>query len=101
MAGTLPTRHCAVIIDEAHSSQGGETATELKEVLGGEDLRREAALRASEEGLDNMAELFRSMVAASVMNSAQDNKSTYFVTFCQSINFGIQISSFIIIIPKD
>jgi len=32
--GTLPTRRCAVIIDEAHSSQGGETATDLKEVLG-------------------------------------------------------------------
>ena len=28
--GTLPTRRCAVIIDEAHSSQGGETATDLK-----------------------------------------------------------------------
>ena len=40
--GTLPTRRCAVIIDEAHSSQGGETATDLKEVLGGEDLREEA-----------------------------------------------------------
>jgi type I restriction enzyme R subunit len=34
--GTLATRRCAVIIDEAHSSQGGETATDLKEVLGGE-----------------------------------------------------------------
>jgi type I restriction enzyme R subunit len=40
--GSLPTRRCAVIIDEAHSSQGGETATDLKEVLGGEDLREEA-----------------------------------------------------------
>ena len=60
-SGALPTRHCAVIIDEAHSSQGGETATELKEVLGGEDLRKEAARRASEEGLDDMEELFRSM----------------------------------------
>lgn len=60
-SGALPTRRCAVIIDEAHSSQGGETATELKEVLGGEDLRKEAARRASEEGLDDMVELFRSM----------------------------------------
>ena len=40
--GALPTRRCAVIIDEAHSSQGGETATDLKEVLGGEELREEA-----------------------------------------------------------
>ena len=59
--GTLTTRRCAVIIDEAHSSQGGETATELKGVLGGEDLREEAKRRAEEEGLGDMEELFRSM----------------------------------------
>jgi len=59
--GTLATRRCAVIIDEAHSSQGGETATDLKEVLGGEGLRDEAKKRAAEEGLDDMEELFRSM----------------------------------------
>ncbi len=59
--GRLPTRKCAVIIDEAHSSQGGETATDLKEVLGGEVLHEEAKRRAFEEGMDNMEELFRSM----------------------------------------
>jgi type I restriction enzyme R subunit len=59
--GTLPTRRCAVIIDEAHSSQGGETATDLKEVLGGEALRDAAQRQAVEEGLENMEELFRSM----------------------------------------
>lgn len=59
--GTLATRRCAVIIDEAHSSQGGETATDLKEVLGGEELRDEAKKRAAEEGHDDMEELFRSM----------------------------------------
>ncbi len=59
--GTLPTRRCAVIIDEAHSSQSGETATELKSVLGGEGLRDEARQRAAEEGLEDMEELFRSM----------------------------------------
>lgn len=59
--GTLTTRRCAVIIDEAHSSQGGETATDLKEVLGGEALREEAKRRADEDGLDGMEELFRSM----------------------------------------
>lgn len=59
--GTLPTRRCAVIIDEAHSSQGGDAATDLKEVLGGEELRREARKRAAEEGLEDMEELFRSM----------------------------------------
>lgn len=63
--GTLPTRHCAVIIDEAHSSQGGDTATELKGVLGGEDLIQEAKKHAKEEGLDNMEELFRNMAKRS------------------------------------
>jgi type I restriction enzyme R subunit len=59
--GTLATRRCAVIIDEAHSSQGGETATDLKEVLGGEGLREEARKRAADEGQEDMEELFRSM----------------------------------------
>ena len=59
--GTIATRRCAVIVDEAHSSQGGETATDLKEVLGGEELREEARKRASEEGREDLEELFRSM----------------------------------------
>ncbi len=61
--GGLPTRRCAVVIDEAHSSQGGETATALKEVLGGEELREEAKRRAAEEGMEDeaMEELFLSM----------------------------------------
>ncbi len=59
--GVLPTRRCAVIVDEAHSSQGGETATDLKEVLAGEDLRDEARRRAEEEGREDLEELFRSM----------------------------------------
>lgn len=60
-AGTLQTRRCAVIIDEAHSSQGGETATDLKGVLGGEALRKEAQKRAAEEGREDLEELYRSM----------------------------------------
>jgi type I restriction enzyme, R subunit len=60
-SGMLPTRRCAVIIDEAHSSQGGETATDLKEVLGGERLQEEARRYAAEEGMKGMEELFRSM----------------------------------------
>jgi type I restriction enzyme R subunit len=59
--GMLQTRRCAVIVDEAHSSQSGDTATELKGVLGGEVLRQEAASRAAEEGVEDMEELFRSM----------------------------------------
>lgn len=59
--GFLPTRKVAVLIDEAHSSQGGETATDLKEVLGGEQLRQEAMKRAEEEGEEKMEKLFRNM----------------------------------------
>lgn len=61
VSGTLATRRCAVVIDEAHSSQSGETATDLKQVLGGDALREEARRRAEEEGVSNMDELFRSM----------------------------------------
>lgn len=59
--GILPTRRCAVIVDEAHSSQSGEVATEVKGVLGGEELRETARRQAEEEGLTGMEELFRTM----------------------------------------
>jgi type I restriction enzyme R subunit len=59
--GVLPTRRCAVIVDEAHSSQSGEAATELKGVLGGEALHENARRQAEEEGLTGMEELFRQM----------------------------------------
>ncbi len=57
----LPTRKYAVIIDEAHSSQSGETATELKGVLGGEELRQKAREMALEEGEVELERLFRAM----------------------------------------
>lgn len=64
-SGLLPTRRCAVIIDEAHSSQSGETAIELKTVLGGKQLQAQAKQQATEEGQAHMEELFRSMAARS------------------------------------
>lgn len=57
----LPTRKYAVIVDEAHSSQSGETATELKGVLGGVGLRRKAQEMAETEGEVELERLFRSM----------------------------------------
>ncbi len=57
----LPTRKYAVIIDEAHSSQSGETATELKGVLGGAQLHKKALEMAQEEGEVELERLFRSM----------------------------------------
>ncbi|HIO30266.1 type I restriction endonuclease subunit R [Marinobacter salarius] len=57
----LPTRQYAVIIDEAHSSQSGETATELKGVLGGAELIRKSREAALEEGEEELERLFRAM----------------------------------------
>ena len=59
--GRLATRRCAVVVDEAHSSQGGEAAADLKEVLGGEELSEQARKSAAEEGREDWEELFRSM----------------------------------------
>jgi type I restriction enzyme R subunit len=59
--GVLPTRRCAVIIDEAHSSQSGETATDLKEVLGGNVLREKRRAMPWTKGIENLDELYRSM----------------------------------------
>ena len=59
--GVLKTRNFAVIIDEAHSSQGGEAATDLKEVLGGQRLREEAQRYMAENESVGEDELFRSM----------------------------------------
>ncbi len=54
--GDLPTRRYAVLVDEAHSSQGGETATELKGVLAGAAIKEEARAKAEEEGLPDYEE---------------------------------------------
>jgi type I restriction enzyme R subunit len=64
-SGVLPTRRCAVIIDEAHSSQSGETAIKLKGVLGGEALQEKARQLAEEEGQAEQQDLFRSMLQRS------------------------------------
>jgi len=42
----------AVIVDEAHSSQSGESAMELKGVLNADQLQEQAAAYAAEHGLD-------------------------------------------------
>lgn len=74
--GILTTRNCAVIIDEAHSSQSGESAIELKGVLGGESLLEAAQKQAIEEGIENMEELFRTMAK----RGKQDNLSFFAFT---------------------
>ena len=58
----LPRRKCAVIIDEAHSSQSGESATDLKEVLSAWEIREEAEQFGSgDEEFESLEEMYRSM----------------------------------------
>ena len=62
--GDLPARKYAVIIDEAHSSQGGLSATEVKKVLAGETIKEKAKAQAEEEGLpDHEEEIIKTMLA--------------------------------------
>jgi type I restriction enzyme, R subunit len=61
--GSIPARKYAVIIDEAHSSQGGESALEVKGVLAGVLVEKEAKAKAEEEGLtDQEKEIFKTML---------------------------------------
>ena len=60
--GELPARNYAVIVDEAHSSQSGESAAELKGVLAGQVIREQAQQEAEEQGLpDYEEEVLRTM----------------------------------------
>lgn len=51
--GELPKRKYAVIVDEAHSSQGGEAAQKMKEVLSAADLEEAVAIEHENEDEDN------------------------------------------------
>ena len=60
--GILPARNYAVIIDEAHSSQGGESATDLKGTLAAFQIREKADEYAAEHNLpDYEEEILRTM----------------------------------------
>ncbi len=60
--GGLPGRTYAVIVDEAHSSQSGEAATELRGVLAGEAIAQAARVQAEAEGLaDYEEEILKAM----------------------------------------
>ena len=75
--GTIPNRKYAVIIDEAHSSQGGEASKKMKEVLSARTLE-EASKEESDSGLDEDAEdeMRKSMQA----RGKQDNLSFFAFT---------------------
>jgi type I restriction enzyme R subunit len=62
--GEIPSRKYAVIIDEAHSSQGGEATKKMKEVLSAkslEDAERDEAYTGLEEDAED--EIRKSMLA--------------------------------------
>jgi type I restriction enzyme, R subunit len=58
--GELPNRAYAVIVDEAHSSQGGESASKMKEILRERDL--EAAAREDDEGEETSEDRLRKVM---------------------------------------
>ena len=60
--GDLPDRKYAVIIDEAHSSQTGESAADLKGILAAERIQNQAEEEAEAQGLpDYEEEILRTM----------------------------------------
>lgn len=62
--GDLPSRNYAVIIDEAHSSQGGEATKKMKEVLAGASLEDALVEEADTEDEDTaLDEIRRSMLS--------------------------------------
>ncbi|MBW1654925.1 type I restriction endonuclease subunit R [Flavobacterium quisquiliarum] len=72
--GEIPSRKYAVIIDEAHSSQGGEATKKMKEVLSAkslEDAEKDEAYSGLEEDAED--EIRKSMLA----RGKQDNLSFF------------------------
>lgn len=72
--GEIPARKYAVIIDEAHSSQGGEATKKMKEVLSAkslEDAEKDEAYTGLEEDAED--EIRKSMLA----RGKQDNLSFF------------------------
>ena len=72
--GELPQRRYAVIVDEAHSSQSGESASKMKEVLSGTSLAEYAAAEAADEGADDYQE---AVIKAMAARGRQDNLSFF------------------------
>ena len=62
--GQLPKRRYAVIVDEAHSSQSGESAKTMKDVLAGAQVAEQAADEVAEDDLDDyQEEVIKAMAA--------------------------------------
>ena len=75
--GNLQSRNYAVIVDEAHSSQDGEAAKKMKEVLSISDLEEAAKEEAALDNLDDLEdELRKSMME----RCGQENLSLFAFT---------------------
>ncbi|MEX2577544.1 MAG: type I restriction endonuclease [Verrucomicrobiales bacterium] len=74
--GTLAARKYAVLIDEAHSSQSGEGAAEMKGVLGGQALKE----RVAEELEDAQDMVEREVVRAAARRGKQEHISFFAFT---------------------
>lgn len=75
--GDLPNRRYGVIVDEAHSSQSGEAAADLKGVLAGNALKEQARHEAQEKGLTDYEE---EIVKAMAKRGHQANLSFFAFT---------------------
>ena len=75
--GGLPNNKYAVIVDEAHSSQGGHSATELKGVLAHAAIHEEAAQYAAEHHLPDYEE---EIIKAMAKRGKQPNISFFAFT---------------------
>ncbi len=70
----LAGRRFAVIVDEAHSGQGGEAAAEAKGVLAGERIEAEARRQAKEQELTDVEE----RIAAEVLKRGRQPNLSFF-----------------------
>jgi type I restriction enzyme, R subunit len=78
----LPNRRYAVIVDEAHSSQTGEAAKDLKLVLGAPEEQELTAAEAEDMGLVTSAEdlVQEALAKAAGARAGQDNLSFFAFT---------------------
>lgn len=74
--GDLPSRKYAVIIDEAHSSQGGESSKKMKEVLSSKSL--EQAVTDDEAGDYSGDDFVREQIERSAMARGQQDNISFF-----------------------
>ena len=74
----LPDRKYAIIVDEAHSSQSGEMADAVKEMLSGSDL--EAALQAELEEHDDPTTADQLALRAALLRGPRQNISYFAFT---------------------